>query len=68
MEKKDTYQKLIKGIIIVSSLFAAFLHVGKFTILTIPSILFYILHVMIGFVLAFIYYPLGRKMKEKTKL
>ncbi len=66
MEKKTTYQKIIQGIIIAVSLFAAFLHVGKFTVLTVPSILFYILHVMIGFVLTFIYYPLGRKQKEKT--
>ena len=67
MEKKSAYEKFIKGIIIAISLLAAFLHVGKFTILTIPSILYYILHVMIGFVLAFIYYPLGRKMKNKSR-
>ncbi len=66
MDNKSTYQKVIQGIIIAVSLMAAFLHVGKFTFLTVPSILFYILHVMIGFVLTFIYFPLGRKMKEKT--
>ena len=67
MENKSTYDKVVKGIVILISVLAAFLHVGKFTFLTIPSILFYILHVMIGFVLAFIYYPLGRKIKDKSK-
>ena len=42
------------------SLFAAVLHVGKFTVLTMPGILFYAWHLMLGLVLIFIYYPLGR--------
>ena len=64
METKSAYDRLVKGIILVISLFAVFIHVGKYTFLTIPNIRFYAWHVMIGLVLIFLYYPLGRKKKD----
>lgn len=64
MEKKSTYQKVISGIIIAISLFAVFIHVGNYTIFTIPSILFYAWHLLIGLVLIFLYFPLGRKKEN----
>ncbi len=67
MKKKIAYDKLVQAIVIAVSIFAAFLHIGNFTLFTIPSILFYAWHLLIGLVLIFLYYPLGRKMKEKTK-
>ena len=67
MSKKLTYVRFVEGIALAISLLAVFIHVGKYTILTIPNILFYAWHVMIGMTLIFLYYPLGRKMKNKTK-
>lgn len=67
MEKKTAYDKLVQAIVIAVSIFAAFLHIGNFTVFTIPSILFYAWHLLIGLVLIFLYYPLGRKMQNKTR-
>ena len=67
MSKKLTYVRFVEGIALAISLLAVFIHVGKYTILTIPNILFYAWHVMIGMTLIFLYYPLGRKMKNKTR-
>lgn len=67
MSKKLTYARFVEGIALAISLLAVFIHVGKYTILTIPNILFYAWHVMIGMTLIFLYYPLGRKMKNKTR-
>ena len=64
METKSAYDRLVKGIILVISLFAVFIHVGKYTVLTIPNIRFYAWHVIIGLVLIFLYYPIGRKKKD----
>lgn len=66
METKSTYQKIISGIIVAISIFAVFIHVGNYTVFTLPSILFYAWHLMIGMVLIFLYYPLGRKMENKS--
>ncbi|MBS5283655.1 MAG: TRAP transporter fused permease subunit [Clostridiales bacterium] len=66
MKNKTSYQKIITGIIVVISLFAVFIHVGNYTIFTLPSILFYAWHLMIGMILIFLYYPLGRKKENKT--
>ncbi len=67
MEKKISYEKIVKWIIIAISLFAVFIHVGNYTIFTLPSIMFYAWHLMIGMVLIFLYYPLGRKRENKSK-
>ena len=67
MEKKTAYDKIVQAIVIAVSIFAAFLHIGNFTVFTIPSILFYAWHLLIGLVLIFLYYPLGRKMQNKTR-
>lgn len=67
LEKKISYQKIVTWIIIGISLFAVFIHVGNYTIFTLPSIMFYAWHLMIGMVLIFLYYPLGRKRENKSK-
>lgn len=67
MEKKISYEKIVKWIIIAIFLFAVFIHVGNYTIFTLPSIMFYAWHLMIGMVLIFLYYPLGRKRENKSK-
>lgn len=67
MEKKISYEKIVKWIIIAISLFAVFIHIGNYTIFTLPSIMFYAWHLMIGMVLIFLYYPLGRKRENKSK-
>ena len=41
------------------SLFAVIIHVGNYTTFTMPSILFYAWHLLIGLVLIFLYKPLG---------
>ena len=64
MENKSTYQKVVQGIIIAIALFAVFIHVGNYTIFTLPSILFYAWHLMIGLVLIFLYNPLEKKIKK----
>lgn len=61
MEKKITYQQLVKWIIIALALFAVFIHIGNYTLFTIPSILFYAWHLLIGMLFIFLCYPLGRK-------
>lgn len=60
MNNKITYQKFVKFAIAVLALFAVFIHVGNYTLFTIPSILFYAWHLMIGMLFIFLYYPLGR--------
>ena len=36
MDNKTTYQKAVSGIILVISLFAVFIHVGNYTLFTMP--------------------------------
>lgn len=67
MEKKLSYQKIVTGVAIAISLFAVFIHVGNYTVFTIPSILFYAWHLFIGLVLIFLYKPLGAKRENPTK-
>ena len=64
MDNKTTYQKAVSGIILAISLFAVFIHVGNYTLFTMPSILFYAWHLLIGLVLIFLYNPLGKKKKD----
>lgn len=64
MENKSTNKKVVQWIIIAIALFAVFIHVGNYTLFTIPSILFYVWHLMIGMVLIFLYNPLGKKSKK----
>lgn len=66
MEKKISYEQFVKWIIIGISLFAVFIHVGNYTIFTLPSIMFYAWHLMIGMVLIFLYYPLGKNRENKS--
>lgn len=61
MEKKITYQQVVKWVIIALALFAVFIHIGNYTLFTIPSILFYAWHLLIGMLFIFLCYPLGRK-------
>lgn len=67
LDVKNNYQKFIKGMIVTISLFAVFIHVGNYTIFTIPSILFYAWHLLIGLVLIFLFNPLENKIKNKSK-
>lgn len=59
MEKKLTYQNVIAAVCILVSVFAVIIHVGNYTTFTMPSILFYAWHLLIGLVLIFLYKPLG---------
>lgn len=59
MDKKFTYQKVVTAVCILVSLFAVVIHVGNYTTFTMPSILFYAWHLLIGLVLIFLYKPLG---------
>ncbi len=59
MEKKFTYQNVITAVCILVSVFAVIIHVGNYTTFTMPSILFYAWHLLIGLVLIFLYKPLG---------
>lgn len=67
MEKESTYKKIITGVIIAISLFAVLIHVGNYTVFKMPSILFYAWHLLIGLVLIFLYYPLGRKNENMSQ-
>lgn len=61
MEKhQSNYHVVVKSVILALSLLAVFIHVGNFTFLTMPSILFYAWHLLIGAVLILLYYPLGK--------
>ncbi|MDT4762843.1 TRAP transporter fused permease subunit [Sphaerochaeta sp. PS] len=61
MQKTDQlYKKFVSSTIMFVSVFALALHVGNFTVFTLPSIKFYAYHVMIGLVLIFLYYPLEK--------
>ncbi len=68
MEKKSTYQQVMKGIIVALALFAVFIHVGNYTLFTIPSILFYAWHLLIGMVFIFLCHPLGNKKKLSPQM
>ena len=59
-KSSDIYTKFLSSTILVISLFAVVLHVGNFTFFTLPSIQFYAYHVMIGLLLIFLYFPLGK--------
>ncbi len=59
MDKKFTYQKVVTVVCMLVSLFAVIIHVGNYTTFTMPSILFYAWHLLIGLVLIFLYKPLG---------
>lgn len=61
MQKTDQlYKKFVSSTIMFVSVIALALHVGNFTVFTLPSIKFYAYHVMIGLVLIFLYYPLEK--------
>ncbi|MCR5288795.1 MAG: TRAP transporter fused permease subunit [Treponema sp.] len=58
-----TYEQFVRYVILAVSLFAIALHIGNYTLFTLPSIQFYAYHVMTGLVLIFLYYPLtGKKV------
>ena len=59
MDKKFTYQKVVTVVCMLVSLFAVIIHVGNYTTFTMPSILCYAWHLLIGLVLIFLYKPLG---------
>ena len=54
MDKKFTYQKVVTVVCMLVSLFAVIIHVGNYTTFTMPSILFYAWHLLIGLVLIFL--------------
>lgn len=68
MKGKLTYQKFVNYMIIAVSVFAVLIHIGNFTIFTFPSILFYAWHLLIGLVLIFLYYPLGRTKELSPRM
>ena len=63
---RSKYNKFVAVIVTAVSLLAVFIHVGNYTFFTLPSILFYAWHLMIGLVLIYLYYPLGAKMENKS--
>lgn len=63
-QTKTFYTKFLSCVILGISIFAAALHVGNFTVFTLPSIKFYAYHVMIGLILIFLYYPLGKSKPD----
>jgi len=65
-----TYGKIVRNIIMLVSIAAALIHIGNFTIFTLPSIQFYACHLLIGLILIFLYKPLeaGKKLGENSKL
>ncbi|AEV29500.1 TRAP transporter, 4TM/12TM fusion protein [Sphaerochaeta pleomorpha str. Grapes] len=66
---ESKYQGMISALILFVSLFAIALHVGNYTVFTLPSIQFYAYHVMIGLILVFLYYPLDvHGARGKTSL
>lgn len=67
MRENRIYDRFVQAIIVAVSLLAVFIHVGKYTFLTMPNIMFYAWHVLVGMVLIFLYYPLGRKKKDKSE-
>ncbi|WP_320129865.1 TRAP transporter fused permease subunit [uncultured Sphaerochaeta sp.] len=64
---EPTYKGIVSAVILFVSLFAIVLHVGNYTIFTLPSIQFYAYHVMIGLVLVFLYYPLNANVASDRK-
>jgi TRAP transporter 4TM/12TM fusion protein len=60
MENKLSYQKVITAVCVLVSVFAVIIHVGNYTVFTMPSILFYAWHLLIGLILIFLYHPLGK--------
>ena len=64
MEKKTLDQKVVTGLIIAISIFAVFIHVGNYTIFTLPSILFYAWHLMIGLVLIVVTNYISHKLTD----
>jgi TRAP transporter 4TM/12TM fusion protein len=63
-QTKAFYAEFLSFVILCISIFAAALHVGNFTVFTLPSIKFYAYHVMIGLILIFLYYPLGKSKPD----
>lgn len=57
--KKFTYKNVVTVICALVSVFAVIIHVGNYSVFTMPSILFYAWHLLIGLVLIFLYKPLG---------
>jgi len=53
------YGKIVSNIIMFVSIAAALIHIGNFTVFTLPSIQFYACHLLIGMTLIFLYKPLG---------
>ena len=67
MEKESLYQRFVKIVIALVSLYTVALHVGQFTIAIMPSIKFYAVHVMVAIVLIFLYYPLDKNKPDASK-
>lgn len=59
MKNKITYKSAVTAICVFISILAVVIHVGNYTFFTMPSILFYAWHLMIGMILIFLYKPLG---------
>jgi TRAP transporter 4TM/12TM fusion protein len=69
MKMNITYDKFSRYAIIAISLLAVFIHVGNYTIFTLPSIQFYACHLLLGLLLIFLYKPLGqgKNLQPKTQ-
>lgn len=64
MKTKLTYKSAVTAICVFISILAVVIHVGNYTLFTMPSILFYAWHLMIGLILIFLYRPLGRNREQ----
>lgn len=67
-QSRSVYARVVQYTILFVSLLAIALHVGNFTVFTLPSIQFYAWHIMIGLVLVYLYFPLDRKHPEGSKV
>jgi TRAP transporter 4TM/12TM fusion protein len=67
-QRTSAYTRVITAVILYVSLFAVLLHVGNFTVFTLPSIEFYAFHVMIGLILVFLYNPLETSFRKGRHL
>ncbi len=54
-------KKVKKIIIIILSIFTGLLHIANYSVISLPSIMFYAWHVLLGLTLLYLYTPLSKK-------
>ncbi len=61
MSDSATYKKVRKIILILISVFTGLLHIAQYSVITLPSIMFYAWHLLLGLTLLYLYTPLSKK-------